>query len=99
MLFLAIVSRVIISIGTDAVATAQTAAADDARLEVLATNEDVAVLSVDESAIEALTEAMHAQHGRCGGFMVHDSLEDALAAPVSALDGPPVDYTLTRGAV
>lgn len=99
MLLLAILSRVIISIGTDALATAQTAAANDGGFEVLAAHDDVAVLAIDEAALEPLTEAMHEQHARCGGYMVHDSLEDALAAPIRALDGPPVDYTLTRGEV
>jgi leucyl aminopeptidase len=94
--------RVIISIGTDALATAQAAMGGpgDAGVAVLSATEDVAVLSVDEAALDALTEAMHEAHGRCGGYMVHDSLEDALAAsvapPVGAHDGPPVDYANAR---
>src|SRR5688572_22007602 len=79
--------RVIISVGADALGTAFGVAsspgqpADD--LEVIAVTDDVAVLSIDESKLEALTEAMHEQHGRCGGYMVHESLADGLAAPLA----------------
>ena len=95
----ALAERLLITVGADALATARTAAAEDTGFEVLAADEDVAVLSIDEAALDALTEAMHAHHGRCGGFMVHESLADALDAldaPVAPADGPPVDYRLER---
>ncbi|MBZ0232367.1 MAG: M20/M25/M40 family metallo-hydrolase, partial [Deltaproteobacteria bacterium] len=88
--------RLIISVGADALGTARASAAGDAGFEVLAADEDVAVLSIDEAELDALTEAMHEAHGRCGGYMVHDSLADALAAPIAPADGPPVDYRLAR---
>jgi len=89
--------RVIISIGSDALATARAATAGDGGVTVLAADDEVTVLSLDERALEELTEAMHEHHGRCGGFMVHESLEDALAAPVvGPAEGPPVDYKLDR---
>jgi bacterial leucyl aminopeptidase len=60
---------------------------------------DVVMLPVDPEELEELSEAMHERHGRCGGFMVHDSRADAL----SALDPPPrelsIDYTIDRGDV
>lgn len=95
----ALAERLVISVGADALTTARSAAVEDAGFEVLAADEDVAVLSIDDAALEALTEAMHEHHGRCGGFMVHASLADALAAPVTPADGPPVDYRLERAHV
>ena len=40
----------------------------------------VALLEVDARDLRALSEAMHEQHGRCGGFVLHDALEDGRAA-------------------
>lgn len=59
---------------------------------------DHAVVAVDARDLETLSEEMHETFHRCGGFMVHDSLDDALSAQK---DGPkkPIDYTLDRGAV
>jgi leucyl aminopeptidase len=87
---------VIISIGADALATARAATADAPGFEVLATDDHVAVLAVDASQLDELAEAMHAQHGRCGGFMVHPSLDDALTPPAPAVRPAPIDYTLDR---
>ena len=87
--------RVIISVGSDALGTARVAAAEGETMDVLAATDDVAVLSIEESALETLTEAMHEEHGRCGGFMLHESIAEALAAPVSPTDEAP-DYRLDR---
>ena len=87
-----------ITIGTDAVATVRAlAATDHAELEVLEVGADAAIVAIDERELEGLSERMHAQFDRCGGFMVHDSLADARAQVQR--DPPPVDYTLDRGAV
>ncbi|MFT3696712.1 MAG: M20/M25/M40 family metallo-hydrolase [Kofleriaceae bacterium] len=43
---------------------------------------DHVVLSLDDAGLAQLSERMHLDHHRCGGFMVHDSVADALAAPV-----------------
>jgi bacterial leucyl aminopeptidase len=94
-----------ISIGTDAVGTVnQLAAVADgiAPIEVLAADDDVAVLAVDAGDLEAIAREMHEQHGRCGGFMLHESREDAeqsLAVVPALQRGPKIDYALDRGAI
>ncbi|MGE5185509.1 MAG: M20/M25/M40 family metallo-hydrolase [Acidobacteriota bacterium] len=87
-----------ITIGADAVTTAQAIAAHDhATFSVLATSGDVAVLAIDPAELDALSAALHQQFHRCGGFMVHDSLADARAALEPAATRPALDYTLDRG--
>ncbi len=69
-----------ISIGTDALTTAQMALDERHRNRVLtpvAMNSDVAVLSFDAEDFQALSELMHVRHNRCGGFIVHETLEEA----------------------
>jgi bacterial leucyl aminopeptidase len=66
------------------------------RREPSRVSEGVAVLAIDPGQLERLSEAMHAHHDRCGGFIVHDSLADALARPAP---GKPIDYTIDRGEV
>jgi leucyl aminopeptidase len=86
-----------VSIGADALATAQEVlAARGAALRVHGLDATAAVLALTEGEIEALSEAMHARHGRCGGLMLHESLAEALAAP--AAPAVAVDYTLDRAA-
>lgn len=88
---------VYISVGDDALSTVFQVAIGDTGPLFKTANEGFVVLGIDESDLEPLSEAMHAQHGRCGGFMVHDSLDDAFAeAPPS---GAPIEYTLDRGDV
>jgi leucyl aminopeptidase len=91
--------RVIISVGSDALGTARLAAAGTGAagtgMDVLAATDDVAVLSIEEAALEPLAEAMHEEHGRCGGFMLHESLADALLTTVRPADDAP-DYRLER---
>ncbi|MDB4963557.1 MAG: Bacterial leucyl aminopeptidase [Myxococcales bacterium] len=93
---------VYISIGTDAVATARSIAAQDGvPLQVLETGGDISVLEVDHGELEALSEQMHQQHHRCGGFIVHDSMDDALASMHVGDAGRTavaVDYTLDQAA-
>ncbi len=72
-----------ISIGADALGTAQMALDEGRRGRVLTPLQvtgDVAILAYDAEDFGALSELMHARHNRCGGFMVHESLEDAEAA-------------------
>ena len=83
--------EVYISVGTDAVATAQGIAGEP--LAAVASG-DHTVLAFPANELEALSHAMHEQHGRCGGFMVHDSLAEALA-PAAHVVAP--DYTVDRG--
>ena len=92
-------ARTYISIGADALGTVGAVAAEQhALLSVLAVNDRVAVLAVDPSELEPLSERMHEEHHRCGGFMVHTSLEEALASRVVPSDGEPIEYTLDRAA-
>jgi len=58
----------------------------------------VAVMRVEESDLEALARTMHEQTGRCGGFMVHDSYDDAIATMTKPGKPPPMDYTIDRQA-
>jgi leucyl aminopeptidase len=57
----------------------------------------VAVVELRESELDALAEHMH-RDGRCGGFMVHDTLADA-RADLHVLRENPVEYTLDRAPV
>jgi leucyl aminopeptidase len=82
-----------ITIGTDALPTLRTAADSAAVIE---TTGDFAVVAVDAQDLEALSEEMHEHHHRCGGFMVHESLDDALSVQ---RDGrQPIEYTVDRPA-
>ncbi len=81
-----------ITIGADAVETARAAVAPaGAWHEVLEVAGDVAVLAVDEGDLEPLSEAMHERHDRCGGFMLHETRDEARAAlrppPARTADG------------
>ena len=40
----------------------------------------VSIIKMDKNKLDQFSEQVNQQRGRCGGFMVHDSLEDALAA-------------------
>jgi leucyl aminopeptidase len=87
-----------ISIGTDAVSTARAVAAQHGALfDVVETEGDVSVLAYDAEDLEALSEQMHELHDRCGGFILHDSLEEARAALTPPLaTRSTLDYTLDR---
>jgi bacterial leucyl aminopeptidase len=83
-----------ITIGADAVATARSVSG--AQLDVLESNGEIAVLAVDAEDLEDISHAMHEQHHRCGGYMLHDSLEDARAALEAPPRPAPIEYTLDR---
>jgi len=89
-----------VSIGRDALPTAlDVASADHAVLSFEAASGDAVVLGIPAGELEHLSQAMHAAHGRCGGFMAHDSLADARAALAPPTPEAPIDYTLDRGDV
>jgi leucyl aminopeptidase len=103
-----------VTIGVDALETARAvvqeaavrrgvgaAAASGERLEVLGVRGGAAVLEIDDADLEALSERMHEQHDRCGGFMVHESLEDAKEAlpTTTTTDKGPIEYTLDQAAL
>jgi len=89
-----------ISIGADALVTARTVAARQGSvLEVVETDGDVAVIAFDAEDLEALSEQMHEQHHRCGGYLLHDSIDEARAslhADHAGLAAVAVDYTLDQ---
>lgn len=92
-----------LTIGADALGTAAVVGGlHDAHLRVLATGDEVAVIAFDAEDLEPLAAQMHAQHARCGGFVVHATLAEALAAQAEIAaqaqvrPAPPVDYTLAR---
>lgn len=90
-----------ISIGTDALPTARAvAAAHGAQLASVETEGEVSVLAFPDDELDELAHLMHEQHDRCGGFIVHDSLDEARAALHVAQrdDRPQLDYTLDRAA-
>jgi leucyl aminopeptidase len=94
-----------ISIGADALETAQMALDEGRRGRVLTPLQvtgDVAILSYDAEDFESLSELMHVRHNRCGGFMVHESLEEAEAAlrakDNESLQSLAVSYTIDNAA-
>jgi leucyl aminopeptidase len=89
---------VYISIGADGLRTAfEVASTDHAALSVESMSNRVVVLRIDDSELAPLSEAMHARLHRCGGFIVHDSLAEALAEDPPPPVREPLDYTLDRG--
>jgi leucyl aminopeptidase len=93
-----------ITLDMDALDSAETAliARDpNAKLDVVDAWSNVAVLRYDAQDFRKLSELMHQDHNRCGGFVVHDSLEEAQAAfRTKDLEGlaPLVGYTLDNAA-
>lgn len=77
-----------ITIGTDALPSI----AGESRL--IHMSGDHAVVAVDAQDLEDLSEHMHETFHRCGGYMVHESLDDALH--VQKDTRKPIDYTLDR---
>src|SRR5204862_3693082 len=72
---------VYVTVGADAVTTARGVAYAGLRAYgaqvAVETDGEVAVVPIMAADLPALSEAMHEEHHRCGGFMLHDSLEDA----------------------
>jgi bacterial leucyl aminopeptidase len=72
-----------ITIGADAIETAQEALARGATGRGAAPIEvggGAALIEVDARDLRLISEAMHEHHHRCGGFVLHDSLEDGRAS-------------------
>ncbi len=63
-----------ITIGSDAVGSAQ----KSLQTKQFATQDGISVLRVNEKDVLELSELMHEKFNRCGGFIVHDSLDEAL---------------------
>jgi leucyl aminopeptidase len=85
-----------ISVGVDTLpALAALDASDDiAPYDVVETDDTRAILRVQRRDLDRISQALHEQYARCGGFMVHDSLEDAELTVDAQRDTRPIDYTL-----
>ena len=82
--------EVYISIGTDAVETVL-----NLQGVLPDVDGDKLVLKVAEEELDELSELMHEKHQRCGGFMVHTSLEEALE---EAQAERVIEYSIDRDA-
>lgn len=64
-----------VSIGTDSLPAVQKELGT--RFSLHETQEGVSLIQISSEELEFLSHIMHENHGRCGGFMVHDDIEDA----------------------
>jgi bacterial leucyl aminopeptidase len=91
-----------ISIGADALGTARAIAAEHGEtLDVREADGDVAVVAFDAARFGELSAQLHERFDRCGGFVLHDSIDDARAslhAFAHPAAGPAIDYTLDHAA-
>lgn len=88
-----------ITIGSDATATSQKSIQSFVELE---NSNGISIVKVNESDIENLSQLMHDKFHRCGGFIVHENLSEA----VEVLQGEEVrkfaknqmfvDYSITK---
>ncbi len=91
---------VYVTIGSDAVGTSQKSLSS---MKSIAGNGEIAVLKIRKADIDKLSHEMHEKHNRCGGFIVHDNEEEALAVLNDydtrkfAKSFPFMSYTITEG--
>jgi leucyl aminopeptidase len=88
-----------LTIDRDAIATAR--AVTHGKLHVIDSDGEIALLTVPAQDLDALSEQMHEQHHRCGGFVIYDSLDDAELSLHAAVHdgGDRIDYTLDHAGV
>ncbi len=84
-----------LTIDVDAIATARDATTEP--VDVIEQTGDIAVIDFPEADLDALSAKMDAEHHRCGGFLLHDTLAEAEATALPARG--PVDYKLDHGKV
>lgn len=95
----AVDKEVYITIGSDAVAGSQKSLSS---LKSIDSNGEISILKIKESEIELLSHHMHEEHHRCGGFIVHDSEEEAMDVLYadelrkSAKSSTDFNYTITK---
>jgi bacterial leucyl aminopeptidase len=93
-----------ITIDADALEAARLALAErdpTAQLDVLENYDGMAVLAYDARDFQALSVLMHELHNRCGGFMLHDSIDTARETLTTRSLAPlatPVTYTIDNAA-
>jgi leucyl aminopeptidase len=69
----------------------------------IAADHEVSVMKITEDVIPALSEMMHDNFKRCGGFIVHESKEEALATAAALAQKnamsliPFANYSITEG--
>ncbi|NRA60377.1 MAG: M20/M25/M40 family metallo-hydrolase [Psychrobium sp.] len=66
-----------------------------------ASNSDISLVSIDESKIDQLSELMHHEFNRCGGFFFHETFEQAqhfANAPAEILPLVAVNYSINNAA-
>ncbi|HSK05507.1 MAG TPA: M20/M25/M40 family metallo-hydrolase, partial [Kofleriaceae bacterium] len=81
------VGRRWITIGADALDTVQAALANGATgagVRPVEIGGGAALLEVDARDLRLLSEAMHEHHRRCGGFVMHDGIEEGRASLVAS---------------
>ena len=72
--------KVWVSIGSDAAETITAVGATSVLPATLASNGHAWVGQLDETQLAGLSHDMHEKHHRCGGYMVHPSLQSAMLA-------------------
>ena len=85
-----------ISIGADALPEAGMVRGEPVNMNGVAIDGDVVVMSFDADKLDELSDLMHEKHNRCGGFMVHETLDDALE---QAVPERVMEYSLDRSEV
>ena len=89
---------VYITVGSDAV----NATNKSVESEIIKLDSDISVMKVHKEDIDIMSHMMHGEFKRCGGFMVHDSKEEALAVLADnemrkfAKNSFFADYTITE---
>src|SRR5688572_13807230 len=88
----AVADDVIISVGADAIETVRSTMPD--RAFTFMTDGEKAIVEIDESELDELSDLMHEKHQRCGGFMVHETMDEA---QMPAVAERVMEYSLDRG--
>jgi leucyl aminopeptidase len=78
-----------ITVGDDAIDTVRALGG-----HVIERDGGLAIADLREDQLDGLGRLMHAEFHRCGGFMLHDTLDDARLALHPAAMRTPVEYTL-----
>ena len=90
--------HVYITVDSDAVSSSQKSLSG---VKKLAASEEITVLKVREDELVKLSKLMHDKFNRCGGYVFHESLEEAESFLNVKADAQknfaPVNYTITEG--
>lgn len=93
--------EIYITIGSDAVNSSSKSLTTG--IDLVKQNDGISVLRIKESEVENLSKLMHDEFNRCGGFIVHESANEALSVLADessrkmAKNFPFADYTITEG--